>query len=223
MTDHPCTSPMFRGTFSGRVIGCGVCDGCKSIDRPTDAVPEIERRTVEANLLWDHDRPTDDAHERGTCAPCREGRHSACEGEPTFAGICGCKPCWEWSREHPFGSPPDRPTDDLPDFPTEDNWDSYGAAATTPEAIASARSIAMVPTTTGGVLIEHDGFAVTILPDGTIDPEVLVGEDDVSAARIRELEAAGDALYDADPKPDPGDRMMQKARKQWRAVRGRVG
>ena len=29
--DHPCTSPMFKGMITGRVIGCGICAGCKSI------------------------------------------------------------------------------------------------------------------------------------------------------------------------------------------------
>jgi len=79
-------------------------------------------------------------------------------------------------------------------WPTTDNWDSYGAKATTTEAIASAESVTFVPTVIGGVLVEHDGFIVEIMPDGTISPEALIGGVDVSVDKSDECVHSDDDL-----------------------------
>lgn len=39
-------------------------------------------------------------------------------------------------------------------WPQEDNWDGYGAAATTEAAMVAAESVAFVPTVVGGFQIE---------------------------------------------------------------------
>lgn len=48
------------------------------------------------------------------CDPCRNGHHSRCAGEPTFALMCRCHWCKRWSDTHgPFGVPEDtRPDPD---------------------------------------------------------------------------------------------------------------
>lgn len=57
-------------------------------------------------------------------------------------------------------------------FPDENNWDGWGATATTPEARRRAERLFAVPTTIGGWIIEIDGKltdgAIEVGPDGEV-------------------------------------------------------
>jgi hypothetical protein len=60
-----------------------------------------------------------------------------------------------------------------PNNTLKEGWDSYGAAPTTPEAIATARLLLTkrgfpFPTSDGGIVLEWENATVEILPDGSI-------------------------------------------------------
>lgn len=51
-----------------------------------------------------------------------------------------------------------------------ENWDSYGAGPISPEAIATARKVCIMPTVHGGIEFSwnNEEASVTIGPDGAI-------------------------------------------------------
>lgn len=50
------------------------------------------------------------------CDPCRNGHHSRCAGEPTFALMCSCRYCSQWAGKNgPFSVPPDKHEGIAPD------------------------------------------------------------------------------------------------------------
>jgi hypothetical protein len=85
-----------------------------------------------------------------------------------------------------------------------DNWDSYGAKATTAEAIAAAqhfaRSVRAVPSNDGGVLVEfeNESIMVSIGPDGRLKGFLVDTEDLANqiAARLVPVPAGGQGTDD---------------------------
>ena len=53
-------------------------------------------------------------------------------------------------------------------WPAKENWDSYGALPTTPEAIAAIDGMTWAPRNDGGVSLEGTDLEISFGPDGKL-------------------------------------------------------